>query len=126
VISGGRAANVIPDEASAQVMFRTVNNSAELRERVEALLKGRCEYEIVRDTPALHMEQFDGFEIDVVAFTTDLPHLTRWGRPVLLGPGSISVAHTDHERVSKAELERAVELYCKLVRELKVQVASCP
>jgi acetylornithine deacetylase len=121
VISGGRAANVIPDEASAQVMFRTVNNSGELRASVESLLKGSCEYEIVRDTPALHMQQLDGFETDVVAFTTDLPHLTRWGHPVLLGPGSISVAHTDHERVRKDELERAVELYCKLVRRLKDQ-----
>jgi acetylornithine deacetylase len=56
-----------------------------------------------------------------VAFTTDLPNLTRWGRPLLLGPGSISVAHTDHERVRKADLERAVELYCKLVKVLKHQ-----
>jgi acetylornithine deacetylase len=119
VISGGRAANVVPDEASAQVMFRTVSNSGELRSQVEKLIAGRCECEIVRETPSLLMERLDGFETDVVAFTTDLPHLTRWGKPVLLGPGSIRVAHTDHERVSKAELERAVALYCKLVRELK-------
>lgn len=123
VISGGRAANVIPDEASAQVLFRTVNNSGELRAQVESLLRGRCEYQIVRDTPALRMEHLDGFETEVVAFTTDLPHLTRWGRPFLLGPGSISVAHTDHERVQKADLEQAVELYCKLVKDLKLKAA---
>jgi acetylornithine deacetylase len=124
VISGGRAANVIPDEAAAQVMFRTVNVSRELREKIENMLKGRCEFEIARDTPALRMEKLDGFETGVVAFTTDLPNLTRWGRPLLLGPGSISVAHTDHERVRKADLERAVELYCKLVRTLKSQAVS--
>ncbi len=121
MISGGRAANVVPDEASAQLMFRTVNNSPELRTQVENLLKGRCEYEIVRETPTVRMERLNGFEADVVAFTTDIPNLTRWGRPLLLGPGSITVAHTDHECVRKTDLERAVELYCKLVRELKAR-----
>ncbi len=121
VIAGGRAANVIPDEAEAQVLFRTVNASSDLRRKVQSLLKGRCEYEFVRDTPALKMKRLDGFETDVVAFTTDLPNLNRWGRPVLLGPGSIDAAHTDHERVRKTDLTRAVDLYCRLVRELKVR-----
>ncbi len=119
VISGGRAANVVPDVAEAQVLFRTVDGSRELRQNVESVLGGRCEYEFVRDTPALRMERLDGFETSVVAFTTDLSNLTRWGRPVLLGPGSIEVAHTDHERIRKADLTRAVELYCRLVRQLK-------
>lgn len=119
VISGGRAANVIPDQAAAQVMFRTVGASVELRERVEECLKGRAQYEFVRDAPPLRLEALEGFETDVVAFTTDLPNLTRWGRPLLAGPGSIHAAHTDHERVRKADLARAVELYCKLVRRLK-------
>ena len=121
VISGGRAANIIPDEATAQVLIRTVNGSDELRARIRQLLEGRCEFEFARDTPALLMERLDGYETDVVAFTTDLPNLTRWGRPLLLGPGSISVAHTNHERVRKADLLRAVELYCRLVRELKAR-----
>jgi acetylornithine deacetylase len=121
VISGGRAANIVPDEAEAQVLFRTVRGAPEFRNKIEALLRGRCEFEFVRDTPALEMEKLDGFETDVVAFTTDLPNLTRWGRPVLLGPGSITVAHTDHECVRKADLVRAVDLYCRLVRELKAR-----
>lgn len=122
VISGGRAANVVPDQAQAQVLIRTVNGAQELRRRIEQLLGGQCEYEFVRETPALRLEKLDGFETDVVAFTTDLPNLTAWGRPLLLGPGSISVAHTDHERVRKADLERAVELYCRLVKELKKRI----
>ena len=121
VISGGRAANIVPDEAEAQVLFRTVRGAPEFRSKIEALLRGRCEFEFVRDTPALEMEKLDGFETDVVAFTTDLPNLTRWGRPVLLGPGSITVAHTDHECVRKADLVRAVDLYWRLVRELKAR-----
>ncbi|MHB8652963.1 MAG: M20/M25/M40 family metallo-hydrolase [Terriglobia bacterium] len=119
MISGGRAANVIPDEARAQLVYRTVNGAQELLDQILRLLHGRCEYEIVRNTPALHMETLPGFETDVVAFTTDLPSLTNWGRPILLGPGSIRVAHTDKECVAKADLVRAVELYCKLVRDLK-------
>jgi len=67
------------------------------------------------------MEKLDGYETDVVAFTTDLPSLTRWGRPSLLGPGSVSVAHTDHEKVRKRDLVRAVDLYCRLVHELKLR-----
>jgi len=121
VVSGGRAANVIPDEAEAQVLFRTVNADGKLRRRVDTLLQGRCAYEFVRDTPALELEKLKGFETDVVAFTTDLPNLTAWGRPVLLGPGSIDAAHTDCERVPKADLVRAVDLYCRLVRELKAR-----
>ena len=124
VVAGGRAANVIPDEARAEVLFRTVRGSTELRAQISQLLEGRCEYLFVRDTPALRMETLDGYETDVVAFTTDLPSLTRWGRPCLLGPGSISVAHTDHERVRKADLVRAVDLYCKMVRDLKGKIKS--
>jgi len=121
VISGGRAANVVPDEAQAQVLIRTVDDGQGLRDALGRLLVGRAEFEFVRDTPALRMEKLDGFETEVVAFTTDLPNLTRWGRPLLLGPGSIRVAHTEHERVRKADLAHAVELYCRLVRELQAR-----
>jgi acetylornithine deacetylase len=124
LISGGRAANVIPDLAQAQVLIRTVNGADELRAKIRSLLEGRCEYEFIRYTPALLMEKLDGFETEVVAFTTDLPNLAAWGRPLLLGPGSISVAHTDHERVRKADLTRAVELYCQLVRRLKGKIEN--
>jgi acetylornithine deacetylase len=119
VISGGRAHNVVADEASADVLIRTVGGTEKLREDILGVLGQRCECEFVRETPALRMEPLDGFETDLVAYATDLPNLTRWGRPLLLGPGSIHVAHTDHERVAKADLTRAVDLYCRLVRELK-------
>jgi acetylornithine deacetylase len=119
VIEGGKAMNVIPDSASAKILFRTVSATNELREQVEAVVKGRCHYEFVRDTKPIRTEYFDGFETEVVSYSTDLPSLTRWGRPLLLGPGSIRVAHTDHECVPKSELVHAVELYTRLVRELK-------
>jgi acetylornithine deacetylase len=122
VIEGGKAINVIPDSASAQILFRTVSAANELRDQVEAVVKGRCRYEFVRDTKPIRTEYFDGFETQVVSYTTDLPSLTRWGRPLLLGPGSIRVAHTDHECIRKSDLVQAVELYTRLVKELKTRV----
>lgn len=125
VISGGCAANVVPGEAQAQLLFRTVPpqpGAPDLKTQVLSVLQGRCEFEIVRDTPALRMEKLDGFETDVVAYSTDLPSLTRWGRPFLLGPGSIHVAHTDDEHVRKSDLLEAVEIYCRLVRLLNARV----
>ena len=119
LIAGGRAANVIPDEASVQILIRTVGDSGPTRKAITDAVRGRCECEFVRDTPVLLMEKLDGYATDVVAFTTDLPSLGNWGRPLLLGPGSITVAHTERERVRKADLEAAVELYCRLVRDLK-------
>jgi acetylornithine deacetylase len=122
IISGGCAANVIPGEAEAQLLFRTVpqrQGEPSLREQMHSLLNGRCEYEFVRDTPPVQMEKLDGFETDVVPFCTDLPSLTQWGRQFLLGPGNIDVAHTDHEHIRKVDLIRAVDLYCRLVRILK-------
>lgn len=120
-ISGGRAANITASEAEAQILCRTVDGSGALRQRIEGLLQGRCEYEVVREAPPVKLEKLDGFETDSVAYTTDVPNLTGWGRPFLLGPGSIEVAHTDHECVRKADLVQAVDLYCRIVRELKAR-----
>ncbi len=119
VITGGRAANVVPDEAVAQILIRIVEDSAPLRREITEIVGDRCELTIVRDTPVLLMERLDGYETDVVAFTTDLPSLTNWGRPLLLGPGSISTAHTEREFVRKADLAAAADLYYRLVRDLK-------
>jgi acetylornithine deacetylase len=119
VISGGRAPNVVPDVAKAELLIRTVQDSGSLRRQIADLIGGRCEFDIVRDTPPIRMERLDGYDAGVVAFTTDLPALTRWGRPLLLGPGSIAVAHTEGERVRKADLLQAIDLYCRLVRDLK-------
>ena len=121
VISGGRAANVVPDEALVQILIRTVEDSGPTRRKIAEVIGDRCDFEFVRDTPFLLMEKLNGYETDVVAFTTDLPALTNWGRPLLLGPGSITVAHTADECVRKADLVAAVDLYCRLVHDLKSQ-----
>ena len=121
LISGGRAPNVIPDHAEADILFRSIPEPQDvpnLRTRVEKLLEGRCNLTLIRDTPPLKLEALEGYDTQMVAFTTDLPSLTNWGRPLLIGPGSIHEAHTEDEKVPKAELLKAVEIYVKLVREL--------
>ncbi len=121
LISGGRAPNVVPDEAQADIMCRTVPESPEgphLKASIEALLRGRAQVQFLRETPPLRMEAIEGFDTQVVSFATDLPSLGNWGRPLLIGPGSIHEAHTENEKVAKADLLQAVEIYARLVQEL--------
>ena len=59
-----------------------------------------------------------GIETSVVAFATDIPALTAWGTPYLFGPGSIHVAHSDHEFIEIVELRRAVDRYEQIVRAI--------
>jgi acetylornithine deacetylase len=54
----------------------------------------------------------------IAKFTTDIPKLSNWGEPLLLGPGSILVAHTAYEKLAKSELLEAVELYIKVAKQL--------
>ncbi|MCC7497718.1 MAG: M20/M25/M40 family metallo-hydrolase [Bryobacterales bacterium] len=118
-IQGGRAPNVIADEARAEVMFRLVADSAPLRAAIEKVCAGKVEAHNVLEIPALKMEAVEGIETAVMAYTTDIPEFKgQWGRPLLLGPGTIHVAHTSEERVPKRELLDAVNLYQKMVRHL--------
>ncbi len=118
-ISGGRAPNVVADEARAEIMFRTVGDPAAIRESVAAAVSGRAEAREVLHTPAIRLSGFDGLPTTAVAFTTDIPTLGEaWGKPFLIGPGSIHVAHTAEERISKKELSEAVEIYARMVTQL--------
>lgn len=118
-IAGGRAPNVIPDYARAEIMIRLVNDSGDLSERVMNALGDRVQSHVVLEVPPVHLQSVPGVETTVVKFTTDIPELTRWGRPLLLGPGTIHVAHTTEERVPKRELAEAVNLYQKIIKELQ-------
>src|ERR1700722_288960 len=118
-IAGGRAPNVVADEAHAEIMFRTVGDPASLREGVSNAVAGRAEAHEVLHTPALMLGAFDGLSQTTVAFTTDIPALMgAWGEPFLIGPGSIHLAHTAEERVPKRELVEAVEIYVRMTEEL--------
>jgi len=118
-LSGGRAPNVIADEARADIMIRLVGDSTETKAALEGAAAGRAELREVIEIPAVRLGAVDGIPTTVVAFTTDIPAFNgMWGEPFLIGPGTIHVAHTLEERVPKAQLIEAVELYQRIVKEL--------
>ena len=120
-ISGGVAANVIPPSAVAELLIRVVSDTAALKRIIEDAVAGRARIDYPFSCEPVFMERLEGFETTVVAFTTDIPMLTNWGKPVLFGPGSILDAHTPHEKMPKDQLARAVDAYVDIVVRLKRQ-----
>ena len=120
-ITGGTTANVVPDFAWAEVMFRTVLSVEAMRGQIDALVSGRAEVTPLYTCEPIHLLTLDGFETKPVGFATDIVSLDRWGQPLLLGPGSILDAHTEGERIRKADLLHAVTLYQRLIQSLKAR-----
>jgi acetylornithine deacetylase len=118
ILEGGTKANIIPDWARAEIMFRSVEPLDRIKAPLEAIAAGRAEVSYLFEVPSIMMNVVEGFETTVVSFTSDVPFLDRWGRPYLTGPGSILDAHTDHERVSKKQLLEGVHLYVRLATRL--------
>lgn len=119
VISGGRAPNVIPDAATAEIAVRLVGDAAPIREAMIRAVGDRAEVREVLCIPPIRFDRLDGFETSVVAYTTDVPVFgNSWGKPYLLGPGNIHVAHTSEERVPKKELLAASRIYQEMVKKL--------
>ena len=121
LITGGIAPNVVPPSAAAEVMFRTVSDASLVRTAL-APLEQRVAIEDVLEVAPVRMTTIAGFPASVFAYTTDIPFLTRWGKPLLFGPGSIHVAHTADEFVSIAELRAASDYYVTIARALLEQV----
>jgi acetylornithine deacetylase len=118
-IKGGRAPNVIPDDARAEIFFRLVDSGEGTRAAVIEAVRGLAEAKEILCIPAVQLGTVEGFENSIVSYTTDIPAFEgTWGKPFLYGPGSIHFAHTDEERIPKKELEAAVGNYQKLVRHL--------
>ncbi|HXG63795.1 MAG TPA: M20/M25/M40 family metallo-hydrolase [Blastocatellia bacterium] len=118
VIKGGVAANVIPPSAVAELMFRVVTQTDALKRIIEDTVAGRADAQYTFACDPVFTERLEGFDTAVVAFTTDIPLLTNWGRPLLFGPGSILDAHTPHEKIARRELAAAAEAYAGMVRRL--------
>ena len=117
-LDGGIALNVIPPNAEAGLLIRLTTPMEPIRDALTSLIRGRGELELLSYSLPVKMLAIDGFKQKVVRFTTDIPHLGNWGQPLLLGPGSILVAHSKDEFVLKRELEDAVGLYVNLVKKL--------
>jgi acetylornithine deacetylase len=108
---------VVSPHASAELVFRTVDSGAAVRDAMH-VVESLVHIEHVLDIPAVRMHTLPGFDTAVFPFTTDVPLLTRWGTPLLVGPGSIHVAHTDDEHLAIDEMMAAIRLYESLVRQL--------
>jgi acetylornithine deacetylase len=117
-LEGGRAPNVIADHAEAQLLIRLVGPADETRAAVLKAAEGLVEVDFTLEIPFQRLRKIEGLPTMVAKFTTDIPWLTNWGEPLLLGPGSIHVAHTPNEKLAKRELLDAVELYVKVARGL--------
>jgi acetylornithine deacetylase len=118
LVSGGRAPNVIADKAEAHLLVRTVGPSDEVKEAITQAVAGRADVSFSLDLSYVRMRRVGNLPTMIAKFATDIPSLTEWGEPFLLGPGSIHVAHTSHERISKKELLECIDLYVELAENL--------
>ena len=120
VLSGGTRPNVIADKARAELQIRLGIDIEHVKRLLEKAVGNRGQLEYATAHNPVRLFEVPDLEKCVVRFTTDVPHLSNWGKPLLLGPGSILDAHTEHEKIAKRELERAVELYVKLGQDFRI------
>jgi acetylornithine deacetylase len=118
LINGGHAPNVIADKAEAQVLIRLVGDSGPIRAAILEAAAGRAEVDFTLEIPFVRLRAVAGLPTMIAKFTTDIPKLSNWGEPLLLGPGNIHVAHTPYEKLAKAELFEAIELYVRVAKQL--------
>jgi len=118
LIEGGRAPNVIADKARAQLLYRLIGPSDQLKREILQAVGDLAQVDFVLEIPFVRLRTLDGLPTMIAAFTTDIPALSNWGEPLLVGPGSIHMAHTEGEYVEKEQLHAAVDLYCSIARRL--------
>ncbi len=118
LIEGGRAPNVIPDYAHADLLYRLIGPSTDLRRQILDAAGDQVRVEFPLELPFLRLRAVDGLPTMIAAFTTDIPKLTHWGEPLLFGPGSIHHAHTEGEFIEKRQLTDAIDLYCTIAKRL--------
>ena len=118
LITGGHAPNVIADHAAAELLVRLVGDAEQTKAAIAAAAAPDATVDFPLEIPFVRLRAVEGLPTMIAAFTTDVPALTAWGEPLLLGPGSIHVAHTPHERLNKRELFEAIELYVKVAEQL--------
>lgn len=118
LIKGGVAPNVVPPEAEAEVLFRSVGSHVPLRDLLDGCVGDDVTVDELLIVPPVKLTTTPDLPTAVFNFTTDIPFLDNWGAPLLVGPGSVTVAHTDHEHVGLKDLQDAVDIYSTLARRL--------
>lgn len=119
-LSGGVAGNVIAPWAEAGVLVRVVGSAAQAQAVLDHLIDGDAHltYRIVTASDAVTCLTLDGFETAPVAFGSDIPSLTTFGEPLMMGPGSIHDAHRDDEKLDKQQALDGVQRYRDVVTRL--------
>jgi acetylornithine deacetylase len=117
-IEGGRAPNVISDKAHALLLYRLIEPSDNLRREITKTVGNLAKVDFTLEIPFVRLRAFENLPTMVAAFTTDIPALSNWGQPLLVGPGSIHVAHTPNEYVEKKQLQDAADLYCAIAKQV--------
>ena len=118
VVNGGRAPNVIADQAIAKGVVRATASVSQLTDLIKSKLHHKTEFNVLSSSDPQHLKVVEGFETGVVSFGSDVPHLRPIAEPLLLGPGSILVAHTTDEQILIEDLKKAIRLYVELGRKL--------
>jgi acetylornithine deacetylase len=118
LIHGGHAPNVIADKAEAQVLIRLVGDSGPIRAAVLEAAAGLADVDFTLEIPFVRLRAVEGLPTMIAKFTTDIPKLSNWGEPLLLGPGNIHVAHTPYEKLARKELLEAIDLYVRVAKQL--------
>ncbi|MFQ5605738.1 MAG: M20/M25/M40 family metallo-hydrolase [bacterium] len=117
-IEGGTAFNVVPEQAGAALSLRNSIPAAEIVQKIKSGLNGKAEIEILTQSEPQKLHTVPGFETAVLPFGSDIPHLKNFGKPLLIGPGSARVAHSDNEKIEKGQLTEAIDIYLNLVKKL--------
>lgn len=117
-LEGGDRYNVIPDFASAGLMFRVSTSLGEIQALVDDIIEDSGKIEVINECEPQEMVEIPGYANEIVAYSTDIPFMPNWGEPLLFGPGSIHDAHTLDEKIRKADILTAVEQYQQIVRYL--------
>ncbi|MDJ0839813.1 MAG: M20/M25/M40 family metallo-hydrolase [Acidobacteriota bacterium] len=117
LLGGGRAANIVPDKAFAEVMFRVVTSEKEIFARLKAIVAERAEVDLITSNDPCDLGTVEGYETVVVSFNTDIPYFKFNGKALLWGAGSILDAHTSGEKIRITDLEKAVAVYAELARK---------
>lgn len=118
ILSGGGLANVVPDRASAEAIIRLATGKEGIKNSLAGLVRNRGELIFHFECEPVFMETLAGFETTVVSFTTDIPLLSHWGKPYLIGPGCILDAHSPGERISKKQILDSVGIYRRMALQL--------
>lgn len=118
VLDGGVAPNVIAPNAKASVLIRLGADKDAVLAEVKRILGSEVSIEVRSWSQPHEILVPEGMTGEVVRFGSDVPYLAEIGTCLLVGPGSIHDAHTRQEKVRKADLHAAVDLYEQVARSL--------